>query len=124
MPWYAWRSWDEVDRCGSRVVISLLSAIRMVPPGGIRAPCCRAVRAAAREKRNPRIIGLSAGTAEQKQNVQRRLQEAGIAIGFSREYTGSGPDGTLRIAMFATHTPEMIDRLIEGMKLAMKAEGL
>ena len=32
-PWYTWRSWDDVDRCGSRVVISLLSAIRMVPPG-------------------------------------------------------------------------------------------
>lgn len=70
------------------------------------------------------VIGLSVGTAEQKQNVQRRLQEAGIAIGFSREYTGSGPEGTLRIAMFATHTPEMIDRLIEGLKSAMKLEGL
>lgn len=70
------------------------------------------------------VIGLSVGKAEQKQNIQRRLQEAGIAIGFSREYTGSGPEGTLRIAMFATHTPEMIDRLIAEMKKAVQAEGL
>lgn len=70
------------------------------------------------------VIGLSIGRAEQKQAVQQRLQDDGIAIGFSREYVGSGPEGTLRIAMFATHTPEMIDRLIAGMKAALIAERL
>jgi 8-amino-7-oxononanoate synthase len=70
------------------------------------------------------VIGVSVGKAEQKQNIQRRLQDEGIAIGFSREYTGSGPEGTLRIAVFATHTPEMIDRLIATMQSALKTEGL
>jgi 7-keto-8-aminopelargonate synthetase-like enzyme len=68
------------------------------------------------------VIGLPVGKADQKQNIQRRLQDEGIAIGFSREYVGSGPEGMLRIAMFATHTPEMIDRLVAAMNSALKAE--
>ncbi|MCC7086927.1 MAG: pyridoxal phosphate-dependent aminotransferase family protein [Pirellulales bacterium] len=70
------------------------------------------------------VIGLSLGTVEQNENIQRRLQADGIAISFSREYTGSGPNGMLRIAVFATHTPEMIDRLISAMRDSLKAESL
>jgi hypothetical protein len=39
----------------------------------------------------------------------------GIAIAYVRDYCGVGSDGMLRIAVFATHTAEMIDRLIAAL---------
>lgn len=39
----------------------------------------------------------------------------GIAIALIRSYTSTPPGGALRIAIFATHTPQQIDRLLEAM---------
>ncbi len=49
--------------------------------------------------------------AERMQLVQSRLLAAGIAIAYVGHYAGAGPAGLLRIAVFATHSSAMIERL-------------
>jgi glycine C-acetyltransferase/8-amino-7-oxononanoate synthase len=39
--------------------------------------------------------------------------QRGIAVAYMAAYSGLGPKGALRIAVFATHTPAMIGRLLE-----------
>ena len=51
--------------------------------------------------------------------IQAKLADDGIAIAYSSDYTGVGPNGMLRIAIFATHTPEMIDRLVKSLRRAV-----
>ena len=54
--------------------------------------------------------------------VQQRLEAAGILIAHTRDYAGAGPDGMLRIAIFATHNQAMIDRLVEALGQALAEE--
>jgi 7-keto-8-aminopelargonate synthetase-like enzyme len=61
------------------------------------------------------IVSLVLDSAEAMQQAQNRLADAGILIGYTRDYAGAGPAGMLRIAVFATHTPQMIGRLIEAL---------
>jgi 7-keto-8-aminopelargonate synthetase-like enzyme len=61
------------------------------------------------------IVSLTLDSAEAMQHVQDRLAGEGILIGYTRDYAGAGPLGMLRIAVFATHTPGMIGRLIEAL---------
>ena len=65
------------------------------------------------------IIGFALQSVEQMQRVQQQLAEQGIAIAYARDYAGSGPDGMLRIAVFSTHTPEMIERLLKVLARAI-----
>jgi 7-keto-8-aminopelargonate synthetase-like enzyme len=65
------------------------------------------------------IVGIALESAEAMQTVWRRLMDAGIAVGYTRDYAGAGRLGMLRIAVFATHTPPMIERLVEGMRRAL-----
>ena len=58
------------------------------------------------------IIGLTVGSGSDMDRIQQDLMRRGIAIAYARAYAGLGPDGALRIAIFSTHTPEMIDRLL------------
>ena len=62
------------------------------------------------------ILGFSIGDAQRMQSIHQQLLERQIAIAYSRNYTGSGPHGTLRIAVFATHTVDMIDRLTDALR--------
>lgn len=57
------------------------------------------------------IIGLVVGSAENMLRIERELQTAGILVPYMRSYSGVGAEGLLRIAVFATHTREMIERL-------------
>ena len=59
------------------------------------------------------IICLVLGTAENMQRVQRELAERGIMIAYLPAYSGLGPEGALRLAVFATHTEAMIRRLLD-----------
>ena len=61
------------------------------------------------------IVGLTVGDAANMQRIQRGLMEAGVLIAYVASYAGVSGEGALRIAVFATHTDEMIGRLIEGM---------
>jgi 8-amino-7-oxononanoate synthase len=58
------------------------------------------------------IIPLKIGAAGNMHRIQQTLMSEGIAIAYVKSYAGIGADGLLRIAIFATHTPEMIERLL------------
>jgi 7-keto-8-aminopelargonate synthetase-like enzyme len=57
------------------------------------------------------IIGVTVGNADNMRRIHRDLKVAGILVPYST-YSGAGKEGTLRIAVFATHTDEMLDRLL------------
>ncbi len=46
--------------------------------------------------------------------IKQALFAKGIAVSLVRAYTSTPPGGALRIAIFASHTPEQIDRLVEA----------
>jgi glycine C-acetyltransferase/8-amino-7-oxononanoate synthase len=48
--------------------------------------------------------------------LRARLFEREIAVEFERAYTSTPPGGALRIAVFATHSVEQIDRLVEEIR--------
>ena len=68
------------------------------------------------------IIGITLDRAERMQRVQRQLVSEGIVIAYARDYAGAGPTGMLRIAVFATHTPPMLDALVETLGRALQAD--
>ena len=68
------------------------------------------------------VIGIRLESANRMAQVRERLETEGILIAHSRDYSGAGPDGMLRIAVFATHTPEMIDRLVAALGRALTKE--
>jgi 8-amino-7-oxononanoate synthase len=65
------------------------------------------------------IIGLSLGDAANMRRIHRRLLERGIAIAYTPSYSGVGLEGALRIALFATHTAEMILQLAAELRAAI-----
>lgn len=62
------------------------------------------------------IVPVQAGTAEQMQRLQAELQQRGIIVPYMAAYSGLGPAGALRVAVFATHTDEMIQRLLDALR--------
>ncbi len=62
------------------------------------------------------IICLQLGDAANMQRIQQSLMQRDIAIAYIKSYSGVGPQGALRIAVFANHTTAMIDRLIEELR--------
>lgn len=62
------------------------------------------------------IVALTIGDAANMQRIQRELMDRGITVAYMAAYTGLGPEGALRLAVFATHTEEMIERLLEEMR--------
>jgi 7-keto-8-aminopelargonate synthetase-like enzyme len=62
------------------------------------------------------IVCLQFGTAHQMQRIQQELMARGIAIAYMAAYSGLGPEGALRLAVFATHTEEMIARLLDALR--------
>jgi 7-keto-8-aminopelargonate synthetase-like enzyme len=69
------------------------------------------------------VVGLRLDSAERMQHVQQRLVSAGIVVAYARDYAGAGPAGMLRIAVFATHTRPMIERLVDCLGQALQASG-
>jgi 8-amino-7-oxononanoate synthase len=59
------------------------------------------------------IICLTLGTADAMQRIQRELADRGIMVAYLPAYSGLGPEGALRLAVFATHTDAMIRRLLD-----------
>lgn len=58
------------------------------------------------------IIPLTIGAGRDMDRIQQMLMARGIAIAYVKAYAGISAEGLLRIAIFATHTPDMIDRLL------------
>ena len=61
------------------------------------------------------VLCLEARDGENLIRARDRLFEQGIAVDYVRSYTSAPPGGALRIAIFATHTPEQIDRLVQAL---------
>jgi 7-keto-8-aminopelargonate synthetase-like enzyme len=62
------------------------------------------------------IIPIDLGSIDRMREAQQRLLERGVAIAYSSGYSSAGPNGALRIAVFATHTAEMIDQLLDELR--------
>ena len=59
------------------------------------------------------IIAVTLGTSGTMRRIQQRLSERGVLIAYIPRSPGLPNDGTLRIAIFATHTVEMLDHLAD-----------
>jgi 7-keto-8-aminopelargonate synthetase-like enzyme len=66
------------------------------------------------------IVALTIGNAANMQRIQRELMDRGITVAYMRAYSGLGPEGALRIAVFATHTEAMIRQLLDELIKAMR----
>ena len=62
------------------------------------------------------IIPLQIGDAANMRRIADELKQRGLIIAYIASYSGVGPEGCLRIAVFATHTTAMLDRLIDGLR--------
>jgi 8-amino-7-oxononanoate synthase len=58
------------------------------------------------------IICLAIGDGEAMRQIQSQLAERGIWVAYMPSYSGLGPAGALRLAVFATHTEGMIRQLL------------
>jgi glycine C-acetyltransferase/8-amino-7-oxononanoate synthase len=58
------------------------------------------------------IICLAGRDGISLEHIKAGLFEQGIAVSLIRNYTSTPAGGALRIAIFATHSPEQIDRLV------------
>jgi 7-keto-8-aminopelargonate synthetase-like enzyme len=63
----------------------------------------------------PMVI-LTLGSSGNMRRIQKELSESGILISYIPRNTGLGSQGALRIAVFATHTPKMIQELLEALQ--------
>ncbi len=61
------------------------------------------------------IVSLRVGTPQNMRRIQRTLANERILVSFLPT-CGDGRRGALRIAVFATHSPEMIDALVEKLR--------
>ena len=62
------------------------------------------------------IVSLVLESGHRMQQVQQALMDEGIAVSYFPTYAGLGPEGGLRIAVFATHTPAMVDQLADALR--------
>ena len=62
------------------------------------------------------IVCLRLGTAERMRGIQAGLMAEGILVAYMAAYSGLGSEGALRLAVFATHTAEMIDQLLDALQ--------
>jgi 7-keto-8-aminopelargonate synthetase-like enzyme len=65
------------------------------------------------------IVPLCLGTAENMQRIHRELAADGIMVPYLSAYSGLGLAGALRLAVFATHTPAMIGKLLDSLARAL-----
>ncbi len=61
------------------------------------------------------IICLRFGSADDMRRVHRELLQRDILVPYMAAYSGLGPDGALRLAVFANHTDAMIRQLLDAM---------
>jgi glycine C-acetyltransferase/8-amino-7-oxononanoate synthase len=62
------------------------------------------------------IVPIVLESAARMQGLQQALLNEGIAISYFSRYAGLGPEGALRIAVFASHSPAMIDTLAAALQ--------
>jgi 7-keto-8-aminopelargonate synthetase-like enzyme len=62
------------------------------------------------------MVVLTLGSAGNMRRIQNELSEKGLLISYLPRNAGLGSHGALRIAVFATHTSQMIEELIDGLQ--------
>jgi 8-amino-7-oxononanoate synthase len=62
------------------------------------------------------IICLVVGNIENMRGMQQELMRRGIAVAYIAAYSGLSAAGCLRIAVFATHTDDMIQRFLDELR--------
>jgi len=62
------------------------------------------------------IACLQIGDAANMRRIQEELMRRGILIAYMPSYSGLGPEGALRLAVFATHTEAMIKQLLDELR--------
>ena len=62
------------------------------------------------------IVALQFGSGQNMRRIQRTLFQCGILTTYIPRSPGVGADGLLRIAVFATHTQDMLDTLVETLQ--------
>lgn len=62
------------------------------------------------------IVSLVIGDAARMQRLHGELADGGIFVPYMPTYSGLGPEGALRLAVFATHTKAMIERLLDELR--------
>jgi len=62
------------------------------------------------------IICLVVGDAGNMRRIQQELMRRGIAVAYIASYSGLSAAGGLRIAVFATHTEDMIQRFLDELR--------
>ncbi|MDZ4288383.1 MAG: pyridoxal phosphate-dependent aminotransferase family protein [Prosthecobacter sp.] len=60
--------------------------------------------------------GVVIGDAANMKRLHQELRQRGILVPHLAAYSGLGPEGVMRFAVFSTHTPEMIDELLTTLK--------
>jgi 7-keto-8-aminopelargonate synthetase-like enzyme len=60
-------------------------------------------------------IGVAIGDGANMRRLHLALRERGILVPHLAAYSGLGPEGVMRFAVFATHTPAMIDELLQAL---------
>jgi 7-keto-8-aminopelargonate synthetase-like enzyme len=65
------------------------------------------------------IVPLCLGTAQNMRRIHEELAADGIMVPYMPAYSGLGPSGALRLAVFATHTPAMIAQLLDSLSRAL-----
>jgi 8-amino-7-oxononanoate synthase len=66
------------------------------------------------------IIGFEHGTSTDMQSLHRNLAKAGILVPYSDAYSGVGSEGAMRMAIFATHQADQIDRMLDVLKRELR----
>ena len=62
------------------------------------------------------IVTLTLGSSRNMRRIQKELSRRKLLIAYLPRNPGLGSEGALRLAVFATHTPEMIESLIDTLK--------
>jgi 7-keto-8-aminopelargonate synthetase-like enzyme len=58
-------------------------------------------------------FGVAIGDAANMRRVHETLRAKRVMVPYVTAYTGVPPEGLLRFAVFANHTPEQVDRLVD-----------
>jgi 7-keto-8-aminopelargonate synthetase-like enzyme len=66
----------------------------------------------------PMVI-LTLGSSGNMRRIQKELSESGILVSYMPRNSGLGSQGALRIAVFSTHTPQMIQELVDSLRAAI-----
>lgn len=61
------------------------------------------------------IVCLKLGSASNMRRLAHELENRRILVPYMAAYSGLGPEGAFRLAVFATHTPPMLEQLVDAL---------